>query len=302
MFDNPKVVVHVMGGLGNQMFQYAASRALAIQNGVDLCVDTWSGFIRDNVFKRRFELDALPIRAKLASKTDSIPFWHERLNQKLFARPPTDAISVRWWGTYIRELAQQYYEEVARFRSTRSIWLHGHWQSELYFDEFRAQIADELRPPRPTEAHYQHLTELTQSENSIAVGVRLFEEMPGRSKEGVGGLTEPMFYTRAAAKLAADVREPVFVVFSNKMSAVLQSMEFPGPVHYVTADNGFENAINSLWLVSKCKHHIISNSSFYWWGAWLAEYERPETRIIASNRFANGQTIPSRWESWSPPY
>ena len=301
MSENPKVFVHVMGGLGNQMFQYAASRALAIRNGADLHLDTWSGFTRDKVFKRSYELAALPIRARVASRIARIPFWYERLNEKFFAAP-TDLISRRWWGTYIREVAQQYYDEIAGFRSRRSVWFHGHWQCESYFEEFRDQIAEELLPPKPMEANFQRVAELVDSTNSVAVGIRLFEEMPGSSKAGVGGLTELDFYARAASKLSTNVSNPVFFVFSSKMSPRLQSIELPGPVHHITADNGFADATKSLWILSKCKHHIISNSSFYWWGAWLAEYQRPQTRIIASNRFANRTTIPSRWDSWSAPY
>lgn len=289
--------VQVMGGLGNQMFQYAASRALAIRNGADLHLDTWSGFVRDTVFKRNYELGALPIRATSASRINRIPFWYERLNQKFFTAA-TDPISQHWWGTYIREVAHRYYDEVARFRSGGSIWFHGHWQCEFYFEEFRDKIGQELLPLEPRVSNGQHVTELIESSNSIAVGVRLFEEMPGSSKTAVGGLTELDFYTRAAARLCTDVPNPVFFVFSNKMSSLLQSIQLPGPIHYVTAENGFGSSIKSLWLLSKCKHHIIANSSFYWWGAWLAEYKRPQTRIIASNRFANSQTIPSRWDSW----
>lgn len=290
-----------MGGLGNQMFQYAASRALATRNGADLHLDTWSGFLRDKIFKRNYELAALPIRAKVASRIDSIPFWYERLNNR-FRAVPTEPIAKRRWGTYIREVAQQYYPEVAEFRSRRSIWLHGYWQSESYFEEFRNQIAGELLPSKPTEANFQQVGELIDSTNSVAVGVRFFEEMPGTSKAAIGGVTELDFYARAAANLRKDVSSPVFFVFSSQMSTALQSIELPGRVHFITADNGFKDAVKSLWLASKCKNHIIANSSFYWWGAWLAECQRPQTRVIASNRFANSATIPTRWDSLSASY
>ena len=269
-----------------------------MRNGAELCLDTWSGFVRDPVTERQYELSALPIRATEAGLLARLPFWCERLNEKFFG-PLPEAVRGRPWGTYLREVGNQFYDEVASFRSARPIWIHGHWQSERYFDWCRPEIAAELQPPRPEDARFLELGALIESTNSIAVGVRLYEEIPDSSKILVGGVTDLEFYSSAGSKLAEEVESPVFFVFSTRMSSKLQSVQLPGPVHYITADLGFEDAISTLWLASQCKHHVISNSSFYWWGAWLAEMRRPDTRVIACNRFSNDATIPTRWEAWS---
>ena len=86
-----------MGGLGNQMFQYAAARALAARSGADLVLDPWTGFVRDRVFKRQYALDRLPVHGRLGTRAEGLPFWAERLSAKYFG-PPRRTLSHRWWG------------------------------------------------------------------------------------------------------------------------------------------------------------------------------------------------------------
>lgn len=281
------------------MFEYAASRAIALRNDAELRLDPWSGFVRDRVFRRTFVLDALPIQARRAGRLGRLPFWYERIVER-YRGAPTQTISSRPWGLSVRELAQTFYPEVADLKSRRSMWLYGHWQSEAYFADCRDRIAAELSPPAPSDDAFRRMGALIDSTNAVAIGVRLYEEMPGASKAVVGGLTDMEFYVRSAAAMATVVPNPVFFVFSSTLSSFVRDISLPGPAHYVTSDNGFEDAIGSLWLMAQCKHHVIANSSLYWWGAWLAEQRRPGTRIIASGRFTNPATIPPRWESWPP--
>jgi hypothetical protein len=81
---------------------------------------------------------------------------------------------------------------------------------------------------------------------------------------------------------------------------MLGRLALPGPVHYVTNDETPESPAGTLWLMTQCRHHILSNSSFYWWAAWLAERDRPGGVIIASDMFVNRDTIPDRWRKIGP--
>jgi hypothetical protein len=289
-----KLVLHLGGGLGNQMFQYATARALAARNGAELVLDQWSGFVRDRVFKRHYALSAFAVQGRAASRVEGLPFWYERYKER-HAPPPATPITENWWGVYLYESEHRFYPEVASLRMTRSTWMRGHWQCEAYFAAIQEQLARELSPPDPVDGHWHRMRDLMASTNSIAVGVRLYEDLPGATKAEVGGLTDAGFYRRAAARLAAAVPEPVFFVFCSQQAEMLQSLDLPGPVHYVTGDNGFADALGGLWLLSQCRHHILANSSFFWWGAWLAERRQPATRVIASSRFASSDTVPARW-------
>src|SRR5215831_16235441 len=81
-----QVTVQLMGGLGNQMFQYAAARALASRNGAKLLLDNRSAFITDRVYGRQYELDPMPIRGELASFAYRMPFWWEAKKSRAFRR------------------------------------------------------------------------------------------------------------------------------------------------------------------------------------------------------------------------
>jgi hypothetical protein len=139
-----------------------------------------------------------------------------------------------------------------------------------------------------------------EKRDSVAVGVRLFEEIPGTDKSGVGGLVPLSFYEAAAHRITAHVEVPTFFVFCTDDAAVKGKLKLPGETHYVTHDKGFVGAAQRLWLISRCRHHIVSNSSFYWWGAWLSEYSNPGNTIIACNLFPNPDTIPNRWNQLNP--
>lgn len=291
----PALVVHLNGGLGNQMFQYAAGRALAEANGASLYVDARSGFARDKVYKRTFELAPFPITARPASAWRIAPFVLDALERKVTGRvPPT--FRRRAYGTSIHETDNAaFMPAVAACRTRSDLWMRGFWQTERYFEGIRETIARELTPPMPRPPLFldcaRHMSEVT----SVAVGVRMFEEIPDASKSGVGGVTPIEAFNRAAEQLAAEIRNLVFFVFCTTRSVALNGLRLPGEVHFVTHEDGFTGTLERLWLLTRCQHHIIANSSFYWWGAWLREAVDAATQVTASPLFFNKDTVPSRW-------
>lgn len=286
-----------MGGLGNQMFQYAAGRALARRNKAELVLDTKTGFAWDKQFHRQYELDWFPIEARKASVLEQLPFWLERLAHRA-DRMDFAGIAKRPWGTFLCENASRFVEE-AFHEQLHSLFVTGYWQNEAYFSEVRDLIGKEFRLPPAEKGQFLEMARKMEACNSVAIGVRLFEEVPGVTKAGVGGLVPMSYYGRAVRRLTG-TPNPEFFVFCTSQSAALDELDLPGPVHFITHDNGFEGTIERLWLLSRCSNHVISNSSFYWWGAWLAEFERPETKVAAIDRFPNKATIPMRWVRIGP--
>jgi hypothetical protein len=290
-----RLIVRLKGGLGNQMFQYAAGRALSIRNDAELILDTTSGFIRDNVYRRTFQLNELPVQVKPAPVLYQLPFWYESGRKSLgFTRLD---IARRYWGQFIYETEEnKFVSNVASIRLDRNAWLEGYWQSENYFSDYKDLIGHEFAPPEPSESNFLKMANLMGSCNSVAVGVRVYEEAPVQPRQSVvGGITPLSFYKNAANQLSAKDKDPTFFVFCTTMEAVKDKLELPGPVHYLTHENGYVGALHTLWLISQCKHHIISNSSFYWWGAWMAERQHSESIVIACDLFTNKDTVPQRW-------
>ena len=280
------------------MFQYAAGRALALRNSAELVLDTRTGFAWDTVYHRAYELDCFPIEARIASFFEQLPFWLERIAHRA-DRLDFSGIAKRPWGTFLCENASRFVRE-AFDRQLHSLFVTGYWQNEAYFSEVRDLIGKEFRLPPAENGQFPEMARKMEACNSVAVGVRLFEEVPGPTKTGVGGLVPMPYYRRAARWLNGTIHNPEFFVFCTSQSAALDELDLPGPVHFITHDNGFEGTIERMWLLSRCRNHIISNSSFFWWGAWLAEFERPETRVAAIDRFPNKATIPMRWIRISP--
>lgn len=292
-----RLIIRLKGGLGNQMFQYAAGRALAVRNGMKLTLDATSGFIRDKIYKRSFSLSVFPIQAEKAGFLGQLPFWLEHTWHK-YGSASLSPIVHRPWGTFLYETELRYFDEIASYRSDRHTWMEGYWQSEEYFTDCRDTIGHEFTLPAPIEPQFLSMAETIEACNSVAVGVRLFEEMPGVDQAGVGGVVPFSFYEDAASRLAHRVQDPTFFVFCTTAAPIQGKLRLPGKIYYITHDNGFEGAIQNLWLISRCYHHILSNSSFYWWGAWLAERRHPENVIIACDLFINRDTISARWERY----
>lgn len=284
------VVVELKGGLGNQLFEYAAGRALALRTGARLVLDTRTGFARDRVYRRSYELDGFPIAAARAGPSRRLRFILERTRSRLPGR--AGEIVRRPWGLIASDPVSGFVELPA---ADGDIYLSGHWQDERYFADAADCIVRECGPPRPTGRRFVELAAEIGNCNSVAVGVRRFEEVPGEDKRGVGGLTADEFYLAAAKHLAARASEPVFFVFSTRRTSDVEALDLPGEIRFVTHDDGYIGSAARLWLIAQCRHHIVSNSSFYWWAAWLAERQHPGAIIVASDRFANPSTVPARW-------
>jgi hypothetical protein len=287
-----KITAHLMGGLGNQMFQYAAARAIAHRNNCNLFLDDHNGFVRDIVYKRKYELDQFPIQAQIDRA--GIPYWIEKARQKIFGQQKNAVTKTLFW-TKLEENESGFISEIHDFRLTGNTWMHGYWQSERYFEDIKEIIAEELMPQPPKDDKFLEIARIMNACNSVSLGVRLFEEVPGTTKDGVGGLTSMSFFNEGAGRLKEKMENPEFFIFCTTNSSQLEDLDLPGKVHFITHDNGYQGTMARLWLFGQCKHHIIANSSFYWWGAWLSEMKNKNSHIIASPLFSNIDTIPQRW-------
>lgn len=293
-----KLVVRLKGGLGNQMFQYAAGRALALKNRMHLILDTMSGFARDKVYRRTFSMSSFPFTVDFANRCQQLPFWYEQLRNRFLPGLP-NLVQHRPWGLYIHETHGKYLKAIAEVNFQKNIFMEGYWQSEHYFADYSELLSKELAPPVAQDDLFLSMSKKIEGCNSVSVGVRLFEEVPGASKHGVGGLVPYSFYEEAAIRLVEKVKDLTFFVFCTK-EGILGKFSLPGKVYYLTHDNGYKGEMKRLWLISRCAHHILSNSSFYWWGAWLAEHNHSDSVIIACDQFTNSDCIPARWLSISP--
>lgn len=293
-----KIFVQLKGGLGNQMFQYAMARSLAIKNGSDLILDHKSGFARDFMYKRTYELDFFPIVSKKANTFNLISIWFYRIIKKFF-NSDFKRFDKHFYGYFINENSYKFLEDVRDFKFSGRIWLLGYWQSPYYFVEHSSMIRKELKPPESQQKIFLDMAERIINTESIALGIRLYEESSNPGEHSSTGELKSI----SSIKLGLDTlisKKPnsVIYVFCTHRSPLLEKLELPENVVYVTHDDGFLGAVDRLWLISKCKHHIFTNSSFYWWGAWLSSEYYKEQLIFAADNFINSDSLLKEWKSF----
>lgn len=293
-----KVILEVKGGLGNQMFQYAAARSLALELGADLLIERKLGFLLDWQYRRTFELNKLPVIFSESTFSDSYPFYFDRLRSFLARR-----MGIRYtnWKSksYIFERDFSYIDLSKADFLKQAYWMSGYFQDPRYFALHEEKILAELSPPKPRENSYLEIAKLAEDFTLIAVGIRMFEETasPGaHARNGDNKVIED--YESVLSKLLYSTPNPLVIVFTTKEFDFLESMNLPLDTIFVNADRNFNNAIDILWLLTKCRHHVFNNSTFYWWGANLSQinYRDSEQQIYCSDNFLNPEIAYSNWK------
>jgi hypothetical protein len=308
-----KILVALSGGLGNQMFQYAAARSLAQRVGADLVLDTWSGFVRDRQYRRTYELGALPIRGRSARPAERLPIWLYRWRHR-GGRLPCQPMERHWFGDFLVEAADpprsgpgENHLQISfshqplfhQFAPRRSSWVVGYWQSPRYFEDIATSLQLELMPPQPTDARFRALGEELQRSESVALGVRLYEESANPAFHAFDGRLKGIPEIRSAVERLRSARPAArFYVFCTHRAPLLEKLQLPVNTVFVTPDDGYSSTRDTMWLLSRCQHHIFTNSSYFWWGAWLSAAVRggEPQRIIAADSFINRDGLRASWE------
>lgn len=291
------ITVKLQGGLGNQMFQYAIGRQLSIINNTNLKLDLT--FLldrtpREHLTFRDYELEAFRINPQIAEESEVRLF-----NQN----DPVSRIKRRFGSTKLVS------EKNLRFQSTilnsgDQVYLNGYWQCEKYFDAIRAEILNDftLKESTLNELHENVILtetkELMLKSNSVSVHFRRGDYVSDSVTSQFHGICSMNYYQDAIRRIADQIPNPHFFLFSDDPEWVVNNrIIYDFPTTVVTATNMHLD----MYLMSLCKHNIIANSSFSWWGAWLNR--NPKKMVIAPKRWftkdeLNLQTqdlIPQNW-------
>lgn len=252
------IITHINGGLGNQMFQYAAGRALALRHDVELLLDTRE---YDGSTQFDFMLDHFAIVARQGLPSVLPP---ERRQDRLRY--------LIWRGFKLRPhlFRENGLSYNAGFDSTgNGTYLKGYWQSERYFKSVEAVLRADLKivtPPSPVNAAI--LAELAERP-AISLHIRRGDYVQNARTNATHGTCSLDYYRRALDLIAARMSEkPVIFAFSDDPAWMRENLVLPYEMR-VMDQNGSDRNYEDLRLMSACRHHIIANSSFSWWGAWL---------------------------------
>lgn len=285
------VVAKLAGGLGNQLFQYAAGRALSIRLGVPLRVEA-SGY--GPACDRPIHLDRFNIQAgKLSVARPLQDIWTRRPFYSVAKRLDRLHLHLRY-----RVLEDSYNGFDARFLSISGrVYLQGYWQSERYFQPVAHLVRRELTLRDPPGAENAALLEKIDSVEAVALHVRRGDYLSGNHLVRYCPLGLD-YYRQAMDRLTARLRAPHYFIFSDDPVWTRENIRPAAPVTYVTHNLG-DRDFEDLRLMARCRHFIIANSSFSWWGAWLGE--NPARQVIAPRSWAQEseamtrERIPADW-------
>jgi Glycosyl transferase family 11 len=275
------ITVSLIGGLGNQMFQYAAGKALAERHGVPLALDL-SGF--ENYALRSFLLDRLRIPEAIVSSERQRPEinfarakWKARIDRLLVkAGLPKLAPSPN-------EYREPHFHYDPAFETAGpQTALFGYFQSERYFSSIAGSLRDWFSPREPLgSAAAATLAQIETSRLPISVHVRRGDYLNHGTVEYHGILGEP-YYREALARIETMAGQNAeLFVFSDDAVAAEQVLSFVPRSRLIHVRGNPERPWEDMALMARCRHHVIANSSFSWWGAWL---NRSPDKIVVAPR------------------
>lgn len=286
------VIARLMGGLGNQLFQYAAGRTIALANETVLKLDISTY----ETSPRGYRLDKYNIQAETASPGEVSRLTGTgggkcgRLRRAIRARLHLQDRRVG------RE--RHYHFDPAMLTAPDGVYLDGYWQTERYFNEIDDVIREELTPREdPDSANRAALSEISKC-RSVSLHIRRGDYVSNPTYSKFHGLCPMDYYENAVRQISAEVEQPRFFIFSDDPEWVRENLKLDHPTTYIN-HNGEEKDYEDLRLMSACENHIIANSSFSWWGAWLCR--NPKKVVIAPRKWFNDPSndtkdlIPNSW-------
>ena len=284
------IVIRLVGGLGNQMFQYAAARALSIHTGVQLELDlSWFGTDPD----RQYALSPFSIEANICGTQvqcrRGTGLFH-RIMRRLEVFRETNG------GQVFREASFRYDPRIEHIRPP--VFLDGYYQTEKYFAPFRTEIAAEfVVRTQPTPAAAQILEQISATE-AVCIHIRRGDYINNPAANAYHGTCSIEYYLAGLGCVIKDLTNPHCFVFSDDPKWVRNNFSPPVPMTLVDIHNTSQ-AHEDLRLMCACQHYIIANSSLSWWGAWLGSRER-KIVVAPAQWFQSGKVdtmdlIPNNW-------
>jgi len=294
------IAVRLTGGLGNQLFQYAAARAVALRNETKLILD--SSWIDGNGSAavgsvRRFELGCFELDAPLCPITEVAQLASprkitRRLQRVSFGRGPVlSELAEPPFGGWCPEIRE----------APDNTYLTGYWHSSRYFEDAEALLRAELTFKNDWDETNTEIAALIGASElpTVSAHVRRGDYVTDPGANRRLGTLEPDYYHRAVAKIEAAIGSAHVLVFSDEPEWCRAHLETLGSKTTIVDVNAPSQAASDLRLMTLCEHHVVANSTFSWWGAWLNP--SPEKIVVApepwliDTRWPGDLRVPASW-------
>lgn len=264
------IIIKISGGIGNQFFQYAFAKALEFRRGIEVKIDRSHFDMQNkNITKRIFLLDNFKLSLKIAKREDfkkiGVPF------------PPENG----FWGKIKKAIfkVEEYFRpdgnkkiiedttfgfDDSIFKIRDNSYVSGIWPSPRYFKSIEDIVFKDIMLKNHLSKNAEFFLGKIQEYNSVSIHIRRGDYLKYPNKFGLCSLE---YYEKAVEKIKQSVISPVFFVFSDDINYAKENLKIGHNVFYVSGLDVED--YEELVLMSKCKHNIMANSTFSWWGAWL---------------------------------
>ena len=310
------IIIRLMGGLGNQLFQYAFGKQISSLNNVELKLDTTTGF-KGDYYGRSYCLDQFSINAKFATQEEICKFlgpsrstgniYKNRIMLKLKRIITNDKLISLYQSArniyskrskIVYETKAEYDPQIVE-NKYKEAYFKGYWQSEKYFAGVSDPLRKDYRIIRETPENAKAAQEEILKSNSCGIHLRRYQNVPfkGLDKAAIKIYEElgMDYYSRALEIMRSKLGNIQLFVFSDDINWAKEKI---GPWQKTSfVQTGVD--ILDFRLFSLCKHQVIANSTYSWWAAWLNSNKNKV--VIAPSRWFrhryvdHGSLYPSSW-------
>lgn len=273
------IIIKIKGGLGNQLFQYALGRSVEIKTGKKVKFDlSWY----KQFPQRKYRLDKFNTRVDVANFFEIIQLRKfEKKDGRRYL--PFNLISKNR-AIHIKENDFGFKAELLNIK--QDTYLDGNWQSYKYFDAIEEILSKEIALEEKTGEDFNKILKKINNSNSVSLHIRRGDYTTKKVQQ-VLKLCAPEYYRKAVDLTQTKVINPTFFIFSDDIEWAKKNLKIDFPMIFVS--NGNFKDYEELILISKCKHNIIVNSSFSWWGAWLNN--NPNKIVTAPKNWFRDKTM-----------
>jgi hypothetical protein len=283
-----------MGGLGNQMFQYALAKSMALHLKTTFKLDLeflLDRTLRENFVYRNYDLDIFDLDVEFASKKETLPFFFKPKNKLDYVYKKAKRLIIPY--DYYNE--PHFHFDPSVYSLSGNIYFEGYWQSPRYFDCIDEDLRKDFTLKFPIADSSLTLEKLIHQSNAVCVNVRRADFL----NNDFHGVCDMDYFEPAIRLMAKHINNPHFFIFSDEPDWCLKNFKMPFNFTFVGHEHAGNKFSAYLQLMAACKHFIIPNSSFAWWAVWLSGFV--DKIVIAPKTWFNDSKwdtrdlIPDKW-------
>ncbi|PIX71350.1 alpha-1,2-fucosyltransferase, partial [Candidatus Roizmanbacteria bacterium CG_4_10_14_3_um_filter_33_21] len=255
------IIANLTGGLGGQMFQYAAGRALSLKLKTPLKLHFTNALFNT---QRQYGLDIFNIKANLATDAEIAKLGvikNQVINRFLYLAQLMNIRLLK--NVYTEKLNDEYDPDF--FNIPDNFCIQGYFANEKYFKNIETTIRKDFTFKNKLDEKNQKFKDLITKYESVSIHVRRGDYITNKTGPRFIGLD---YYIKAIKTISNKIKNPIYFIFSDDIDWVKQNLKLKNKSYFVNNNHG-KNSYKDMQLMSLCKHNIIANSTFSWWGSWL---------------------------------